>query len=94
MSTIKKTELEGVEKEGLEEKHSEIAQQTEESKEKLIQVYLSPEQYEQYMDIQNYYRSPGISHTLRLLIEDVHKGLKMQLYPQMVKILHEKTIGG
>lgn len=84
MSTIKKTELENGD-----ESHSEVSPLTEDKTEKLIQVYLSLEQYEQFMVIQAFYRSPSISHTLRLMIEDINKGLKEGLYQQMVKTLHQ-----
>lgn len=55
----------------LEEKHSEVATQSEGSRDKLIQVYLSPELVTKFTDIQNWYRSPSITHTVRLMIEDM-----------------------
>lgn len=68
-----------------EEKHSEVGVQSEERDTKLISVYLSPEMFANFLDIQAWYRSPSITHAMRLMIQDVHKGLGTGEYVKMVR---------
>ena len=56
------------------EKHSEIEPTTEGNNTKLFRVFLSLVDYEKFVQIQKQYRSPSLSHTFRLMIEDCWKG--------------------
>lgn len=67
------------------EKRSELVEQTEETKDKLLQILLNPEQFAQFMDIQTWYRSPSYTHTFKLMIEDVIKGMGTGEWQKIVR---------
>lgn len=52
------------------EKHSEIEPTTEGNNTKLFRAFLDLAHYDKFLDIQKAYRSPSLSHTFRLMIED------------------------
>ena len=59
-----------------EEKHSEVEPSTEESNTRMIKVFIEKELFAQFEEIQKWYRSPSITHTIRLMIEDMYKVAK------------------
>ena len=68
------------------EKASELNPiQEEQGKDRLLQVYLTPEQFEHFLDVHKWYRSPSYSHTFRLIVEDIVKGLGTGEYVKMVR---------
>lgn len=69
----------------LDEGHSEINPKTERDRGKNISVYVDEEQMEQVLKIQTFYRSPSISHAVKLMFEDVAKGLESGVYGKMIR---------